>query len=249
MPSAIESSMAWRPGSVAGILMKTFGRSTISLSRAASRLVASVSDAMSGSTSSDTQPSRPLPESHTGRRMSQARFTSVTASLKKTSLSSASSSISSRISSSYESESKAFWKIDGLVVTPTTASSSIRRSSSPLSIISRERESIQTLWPRSDSWCSGDLLIRLLSVVALQSLTCVACPLNSAAAGRSAGGAEPLRQLVHPAAHRQLGPALDVGLAIPRALDRNGAQRGDVLEAEQLVVLVLERAAHARRRL
>src|SRR3954452_8867 len=226
--------------------MKTFGLSTISLSRFASRRVASVSDAMSGSTSSDTQPSRPLPESQTGLRMSHARFTSVTASLKKTSLSSVSSSMSSRISSSYESESKAFWKIDGLVVTPTTASSSISRSSSPLSIISRERESIQTLWPRSDSWCNRDLLIRLLSVVALLRLTCVPHPLNSPAGRASSGGAQSPRQLVHAALDRQLRAALDVGLAIRRALDRNGAQRGDVLERKQLVMLVLERAAHAR---
>ena len=158
MPAAIDSSIAFSPGSVAGILMKTFGRSTILLRRRASSIVFSVSKAMFGSTSSDTQPSRP--SSHRGRRMSQAFLTSVTASSKKTALSSSSRSMTSRICSSYESpEANAFWKIDGLLVTPTTASSRTRRSSSPLSIISRESESIQTLWPRSDSSCSRDLLM------------------------------------------------------------------------------------------
>ena len=38
----------------------------------------------------------------------------------------------------------AFWKIVGFDVTPTTASSSISRASSPVSSISRESESIQT---------------------------------------------------------------------------------------------------------
>src|SRR5206468_11523579 len=43
----------------------------------------------------------------------------------------------------------AFWKIVGFVVTPTTASSVIRRFSSPSSSMVRERESIHTLWPRA----------------------------------------------------------------------------------------------------
>ena len=94
IPAAIESSIAFSPGSVAGILMNTFGRSTILLSRRASSIVFSVSEAMFGSTSSDTQPSRPLPSSQVGRRMSQAFWTSVTATRKKTSRSSSSSSIS-----------------------------------------------------------------------------------------------------------------------------------------------------------
>jgi hypothetical protein len=45
----------------------------------------------------------------------------------------------------------AFWKIVGLVVTPTTASSLIIRSSPPLFSSRRERKSIQTLCPSSES--------------------------------------------------------------------------------------------------
>src|SRR6476646_1991651 len=41
----------------------------------------------------------------------------------------------------------------GLEVTPVTASSSIIRASSPCCTRSRERKSIQTLWPSADSWC------------------------------------------------------------------------------------------------
>src|SRR5215208_7656958 len=50
----------------------------------------------------------------------------------------------------------------GLEVTPTTASSSIIRASSPPWISRRERKSIQTLWPSSDTWCKRDLAIRCL---------------------------------------------------------------------------------------
>src|SRR5215207_5618361 len=45
----------------------------------------------------------------------------------------------------------------GFDVTPTTASSRIRRASPPLLSRSRERKSIQTLWPSSDSSCRRDL--------------------------------------------------------------------------------------------
>src|SRR4051812_12572197 len=235
MPAAIESSIAFRPGSVAGILMNTFGRSTILLSRRACSIVFSVSKAMLGSTSSETHPSRP--SSHRGRRMSQAFWTSVTASSKKTSVSSSSRSITSRICSSYESpESNAFWKIDGLLVTPTTASSRISRSSSPLSIISRERESIQTLWPRSDSSCSRDLLmLLLLSVSSYRSLTWLVHPLNSAL--------EPADELTHPPPPRHLRTALEIRVAIRRPLHLHRAQRRDVLETTELLALVLERTA------
>ena len=63
-----------------------FGRSTSSCSRTASDLVASVSCARFGSTSSETQPSLPLPSSQTGRRMSQASRMSSLASCQKISL-------------------------------------------------------------------------------------------------------------------------------------------------------------------
>jgi hypothetical protein len=62
MPAAIVSSIACRPGSVAGILMKRFGRSTSACRRLASEIVVSASYASVGSTSSETQPSLPLRE-------------------------------------------------------------------------------------------------------------------------------------------------------------------------------------------
>src|SRR4026209_1823821 len=50
----------------------------------------------------------------------------------------------------------------GFEVTPTTASSSIIRASSPLLSICRERKSIQTLCPSADSWFSLDSAIGFL---------------------------------------------------------------------------------------
>jgi hypothetical protein len=58
----------------------------------------------------------------------------------------------SRSWSSYASPAEtAFWKMVGFDVTPTTASSRIIRSSSPERSMSRERKSIQTLCPCSES--------------------------------------------------------------------------------------------------
>src|SRR3989442_544439 len=58
---------------------------------------------------------------------------------------------------SYASPSAiAFWKIVGLDVTPTTASSLIIFASLPLCSICLERKSIQTLWPSADSLCKLD---------------------------------------------------------------------------------------------
>src|SRR5450759_2915054 len=53
----------------------------------------------------------------------------------------------------------------GLLVTPVTESSRTRRSSSPVASISRESESIQTLWPSSASCCS--LLFAIASSLTL----------------------------------------------------------------------------------
>src|SRR6266545_3490800 len=59
--------------------------------------------------------------------------------------------------SSYRSPAAiAFWKIVGLDVTPTTASSFIIRARRPSSRAPRERLSIQTDWPRSLSSCRRD---------------------------------------------------------------------------------------------
>src|SRR3954463_1278298 len=85
---------------------------------------------------------------------------SSSASRKKISRGSSSSSRHSRSWSSYASPSaSAFWKIVGFEVTPTTASSSIIRFSSPVSISGRESVSNQTDWPRSLSSCSRDFAI------------------------------------------------------------------------------------------
>ena len=58
--------MAGTPAAVAGILMNTLGRASSSNSRRVSRMVASVSSAMSGGTSNETRPSTPPVRSHTG---------------------------------------------------------------------------------------------------------------------------------------------------------------------------------------
>src|SRR3954463_9219143 len=85
---------------------------------------------------------------------------SSSASRKKISRGSSSSSRHSRSWSSYASPSaSAFWKIVGFEVTPTTASSSIIPFSSPVSISGRESVSNQTDWPRSLSSCSRDFAI------------------------------------------------------------------------------------------
>ena len=80
------------------------------------------------------------------------------ASAKKISVGSSVSRETACSCSSYQSPSaSAFWKIVGFEVTPTTASSSISRASSPVSSISRESESIQTLTPCALSSCSLDV--------------------------------------------------------------------------------------------
>src|SRR5215217_7332757 len=80
-------------------------------------------------------------------------------SRKKISRGSSTSSRQARSWSSYASPSaSAFWKIVGFEVTPTTASSSIIRFSSPVSTSGRESVSNQTDWPRSLSSCRRDLL-------------------------------------------------------------------------------------------
>ena len=58
--------MAGTPAAVAGILMKTLGRARASNSRRVSRVVVSVSSAMSGGTSNETRPSTPPLRSQTG---------------------------------------------------------------------------------------------------------------------------------------------------------------------------------------
>ena len=100
MPAAIVSSIAGRPAGVAGIFTSRFGRSTSACRRLASAIVASVSFARFGSTSSETQPSLPLPSSQTERSSSQAARMSSRASARKISFGSDSSALTSLICSS-----------------------------------------------------------------------------------------------------------------------------------------------------
>src|SRR5439155_14134732 len=85
---------------------------------------------------------------------------SCSASEKKISVGSSVDPSSFFMSWSYASPAEsAFWKIVGLDVTPTTASSSIIRFSSPVWTRSRESVSNQTDCPRAASSCSRDLAI------------------------------------------------------------------------------------------
>src|SRR5262245_53934514 len=121
----------------------------------ASSNVVSRSYARSGFTSIETRPSSPSERSHAPRMRSQASLMSSTASSRKISFGSSTRPRRSRSWSSYQSPCEsAFSKIVGFEVTPTTASSRMSRSSSPVSSISRESESIQTLTPRSERSCS-----------------------------------------------------------------------------------------------
>ena len=76
MPSPITVVIAGRPSSVAGILIRTFGRSTVIQRARACSTDGSVSGARRGSTSMETRPSKPSVASNTGRRMSHASRTS-----------------------------------------------------------------------------------------------------------------------------------------------------------------------------
>jgi hypothetical protein len=66
-PSAIIAWMAGTPSAVAGILTNRFGWSMRWCSRRAAAMVASVSWASSGATSTDTKPSPPPLASKVGR--------------------------------------------------------------------------------------------------------------------------------------------------------------------------------------
>ena len=60
MPAKIDSSIAVRPASVPGILMKRFSRSALACSAAACSIVASASSASSGETSSEHEAVDPV---------------------------------------------------------------------------------------------------------------------------------------------------------------------------------------------
>ena len=81
-PAKIDSSIAVRPASVPGILMKMLD-SARSWSSAACSIDFSASSARSGETSSETQPSTRSVRSWIGSNSFAARFRSVSASSKK----------------------------------------------------------------------------------------------------------------------------------------------------------------------
>ncbi len=76
MPRAVSSVMASRPSTVAGTLIMTLGRLTVSHSIRPCSIVPWVSWASAGSTSIETRPSRPPEVLKRGRKMSQPRATS-----------------------------------------------------------------------------------------------------------------------------------------------------------------------------
>ncbi len=79
-PSAIIASMAGTPSAVAGIFTNRLGSSIRVWSWRAAAIVAAVSWASSGATSTDTNPSVPPLASNTGRRTARASMMSVTTS-------------------------------------------------------------------------------------------------------------------------------------------------------------------------
>ena len=115
-----------------------------------------MSAARVGSTSIETYPSRPPVRSQTGRSTSQAAETSRIASAWKTLVTSP--SLLAIWASYAEPRDRALPKMLGFEVTPTTASSAIARARPPDSIKSRDRKSIQTLWPSAES-CSRRVIM------------------------------------------------------------------------------------------
>src|SRR5438067_7590751 len=73
MPAKTASSIAGRPSTVPGILMKTFGRPARACRSLTSASVVFVSCTSSGETSSDTYPSTPQVRSKVARNRSAAR--------------------------------------------------------------------------------------------------------------------------------------------------------------------------------
>ena len=100
IPAKIDSSIAGSPAGVPGILMKRFSRSAFVWSRAACSIVAAVSSAISGETSSEQKPSTPAVRSWTPRKRSVASRRSAIASSKKSSSLEAAPGPSSAICSS-----------------------------------------------------------------------------------------------------------------------------------------------------
>ena len=155
IPSASVAVIAGRPASVAGILMKRFGRSTSHHRVLASDWVFSVRCALRGSTSMDTRPSTPAEASYAGFITSQAQRTSYDVSRRTASSTVTSCAARSFSCASYASASaSALAKMVGFVVTPTTCCSRRILSSEPLCRRTRERSSSHTATPAAESSAS-----------------------------------------------------------------------------------------------
>ena len=141
--------MAGRPSRVAGILIIAFGRLTFSHSSTACFSVFSVSWARRGSTSMETRPSTKSVASAISRKMSVALRTSVVVS-SRTAVSTSTLPSSLSWASYGPTWLRAFWKMDGLVVTPTTFLSLMSSCREPDSIRVRDRSSSQIETPLSD---------------------------------------------------------------------------------------------------
>ena len=102
IPAATQWVIAGSPASVPGILIIALGRSTAPQRRSASWMVARVSCASAGETSSDTCPSTPPVTWCSPANSSQAARTSATASASKISPALRPCSLSRRMSASYE---------------------------------------------------------------------------------------------------------------------------------------------------
>ena len=138
IPAATQWVIAGSPASVPGILIIALGRSTAPQRRSASWMVARVSCASAGETSSDTCPSTPPVTWCSPANSSQAARTSATASASKISPALRPCSLSRRMSASYEAlPAMAFSKIVGFEVMPRRPSSRISRRSSPVATRSR----------------------------------------------------------------------------------------------------------------
>src|SRR5918992_4698687 len=139
-----------------------------------------------------------------------------TASCRKISSGSSSVSSTSRSWSSYQPPSAiAFWKMVGFEVTPTTASSSSIRCSSPVSSHSRESESIQTDCPSSESWCRRDSAMCALHLLDFRKPAHVALPTVEPGAEESA---DQLSRQVRP--HHSRADAEHVHVVVLDALVR-----------------------------
>ena len=152
MPSAMASSIAGRPGPVAGILTNTFGRSEAPTARAPDARVPPLSSDRPGSTSIEAKPSAPSPRRRPAAARRPRRRRRRPRSPRRCSWRRRRPRSRAGSSSSYWPVATALAKIVGLLVRPRMPSSPSCSRSRPISISSRSMKSIHGLW--SNSACS-----------------------------------------------------------------------------------------------